>query len=110
MVSTHASPTTVSHTVSHHSLNSSDISDREHRKTDYNLSTSWSFVKIFWNSAGASIYSCPDFFRLPGSDTYVFGSLDAKYWLGKYGHDAKGLPEFQGPKDGATASVPNGTL
>ena len=42
-------------------------------KTDYLISTEWTFVKIFWNSPG-SIYSCPDFFRLPGSDHYVFGA------------------------------------
>ena len=42
-------------------------------KTDYLISTEWTFVKIFWDSPG-SIYSCPDFFRLPGSDHYVFGA------------------------------------
>ena len=78
-------------------------------KTDYLLSTSWSFVKLFWNSPG-SVYSCPDFFRLPSSDTYVFGSLDGKFWLGKYGHDSKGAPEFAGPVAGGTASAANGSL
>jgi hypothetical protein len=55
----------------------------------------------------------PDFFRLPGSEhTYVFGSLDGNYWVGTYGHDAKGLPHFDGPRaqNGATAGAPNGTL
>ena len=78
-------------------------------KTDYLLSTSWSFVKLFWNSPG-SIYSCPDFYRLPSSDTYVFGSLDGAYWLGKYEHDSKGAPDFAGPLAGGTASAPNGSL
>jgi hypothetical protein len=27
-------------------------------KTDFNLSTSWTFVKVFWTSKGASVYSC----------------------------------------------------
>lgn len=79
-------------------------------KTDYNISTLWSFVKIFWNSKGSTIYSCPDFFRLPGSDVFVFGSLDGNYWVGQYGHDVNGLPEFQGPREGSTASTPNGSF
>jgi hypothetical protein len=78
-------------------------------KTDYLISTKWEYVKIFWDSPG-SIYSCPDFFRLPGSDSYVFGSLDAKYWVGTYGHDAKGMPQFNGPTVGGTAAAPNGTF
>eukprot|EP01052_Picozoa_sp_SAG31_P032141 SAG31_NODE_3491_length_4203_cov_2.510478_3_plen_603_part_00 len=80
-------------------------------KTDYHISTSWSFVKIFWNSPGR-IYSCPDFFRLPVSSSYVFGSLDGNYWIGSYTHDKHGTPHFDGPLDssGITASAANGSL
>ena len=53
-------------------------------KTDYLISTECVFVKNFFSHAHPGVYSCPDFFRLPGSDTFVFGSLDGDYFLGSY--------------------------
>jgi hypothetical protein len=35
--------------------------------TDYAISTSWRYVDLFWDGPGGG-YSCPDFFRIPGTD------------------------------------------
>jgi hypothetical protein len=76
-------------------------------KTDYLISTEWTFVKIFFHHDGASVYSCPDFFRLPNSDVFVFGSLDGNYFLGNYtsvsAAAAAGVPSAVG--DGGGESV-----
>ena len=68
------------------------------------------------NTAGG-VYSCPDMFVLPNSDTYVFASLSGSYWLGKYDSVAKGAasPTFAGPTRTPADAVPlagqpNGTF
>ena len=40
------------------------------------------------------VYSCPDFFRLPNSDAYVFGVLGGDLWLGNYSLGEDGNPTF----------------
>jgi hypothetical protein len=40
------------------------------------------------------VYSCPDFFRLPNSDTYLFGVLGGDLWLGNYSLGKDGTPTF----------------
>lgn len=78
-------------------------------KTDYLISTEWVFVKIFFSHpTSASVYSCPDFFRLPSSDTFVFGSLDGDYFLGNYTPVAASAGK--GPTFTAHSDVPSGSF
>lgn len=61
-------------------------------RTDYNISTRWDFVSLFWDSPGG-LYSCPDFFAIPQTDLAVFSSLDQSYFVGTYGINAtSGVP------------------
>ena len=61
-------------------------------RTDYNISTRWDFVSLFWDSPGG-LYSCPDFFAIPQTDLVVFSSLDQHYFVGTYGVNAtSGVP------------------
>jgi sucrose-6-phosphate hydrolase SacC (GH32 family) len=68
-------------------------------RTDYAISTNWSFVRLFFDSSAAlgRHYSCPDLFALPKSDSVAFGALDwtGQYQLGTYTNGSVAAPMFK---------------
>ena len=76
--------------------------------SDYALSTGWTLVGdvtpdsvFFYSQTNAPMYSCPDFFVLPDSETSVFYSLDEAFFAGRYVPTAQGGPRFEADGVGA---------
>ena len=68
---------------------------------DYDMAGEWTLVRdvtpadvFFYSQTNAPMYSCPDVFRVPGSNATVFASLDEEIYVGDYVATAAGGPRF----------------
>ena len=50
---------------------------------------------FFYSLTNAPMYSCPDFFAVPGSTDYAFLSLDEAVYVGEYVPTLRGGPRFR---------------